>query len=472
MKKLKEHSASVTVYLSLSLSFFVFMIFTFLRIGIIGNEKQRFELASNLALNSALGEYSKELYERFDLLYIDASYLGKEPSADNVCERIYYYLSENAEKIFLKSNAPWGRIKINNVLINGFECATSGNLRNMVLQALMYVEDSAHLNSLIDEVGQALGNAIDVSALDGSDSLSEFEGYKTAVDGIPLPKKKDEKGRWIEVPVSNPADWVYGLAGSDIGFLTDMGNISVSSSSVDTSTLISCRGALNRAGIKESYHFNDTNFGVYEADKFGCFLNEREDGVLALQMEYIACGNNNDYENFSEVCERIFKWRLADNLSLAFADGGIVSEAYAIASELEVSTLNPAFIAPVADSIVASCAYLETISDLHCLLTGGSVPVRKSSHNMNVSNVLNGNKYFVSSSEGLSYRQYLECMLFLEPLEERLLKDMDLIEMEVRKNTSNSNFCMDYCIEEIDVTMIGKGTGIKNYELKRRYGYF
>ena len=472
MKKTKVYGASITVFFSLTLSVLLLMIFTFLRIGIIGSEKQRFELASNLALNSALGEFSKALYEKYDLLYIDASYLGKEPCIDNVAKRIEYYMTENAQNVYLKANAPWGRIRINKVLIDGFECATSGDLRNMTNQAVMYVEDSLSLVSLVEEERTALGAAISASAMDSSDSIGQFRGYKAVVDGIPLPKKRDEKGKLVEVPVSNPADWVYGLSESDIGFLTDNAGRDFNNAGTDVLGLISHRGAQNTVGMNGNYRFDDTCYGAYEIDKFGCFLNEKPDTVLRLQMEYIVSGNNNDYANFKDAVERIFRWRLSDNLSIAFNDGNIVAEAYAIASELEVSTLNPAFIKPVADTIVASCAYLETISDIRCLVCGGRIPISKTAHNMKVSNVLTGNIYEISSSEGLSYRQYLECMIFLEPLDQRLLRDMDLMEMEVRKDSSNDRFCMDFCVEEVAVSMVGSGTGIKEYSLKRRYGYF
>ncbi len=472
MRKSKVYGASITVFFSLTLSVLLLMIFTFLRIGIIGSEKQRFELASNLALNSALGEFSKALYEKYDLLYIDASYLGKEPCIDNVAQRIEYYMTENAQNVYLKANAPWGRIKINKVMIDGFECATSGELRNMTNQAVMYVEDSSSLNYLVEEESMALEAAISASVLDATDPIEEFRGYKAVVDGIPLPKKKDKKGKLVEVPVSNPADWVYGLSESDMGFLTNNAGNNISSTCIDISQLISHRGAQNTVGMNGNYRFDDTCYGAYEIDKFGCFLNERPDTVLRLQMEYIAFGKDNDYANFSDVLERIFKWRLSDNLSLAFSDGTIVAEAYSIASELEVSTLNPAFIKPVADTIVASCAYLETISDVRCLVRGGRIPISKTAHNMKVSNVLTGNIYEVLSSEGLSYRQYLECMIFLEPLDQRLLRNMDLIEMEVRKDSSNDRFCMDFCVEEVAVSMVGSGTGIREYSLKRRYGYF
>lgn len=464
--------ASITVYLSLTLSVFIFMIFTFLRIGIIGSEKQRFELASNLALNSALGEYSKALYDRFDLLYIDASYLGLTPNIGNVSDRINYYMTENAQNVYQKKNAPWGRIKVDNTTINGFECATSGDLRNMTSQAVMYVEDSPHTLPLVTEVNEALCESVNISRLDSDDPLGKFREYKDIVDGMPLPVKTGKNGKEEEVPVSNPADWVYGLSGCDVAFLTETGNGSFSFGGTDLSNLISHRGALFKTGIKGKYRFDDALYGAYEIDKFGCYLNEKPDTVLALELEYIVAGHDNDYDNFKEVLERLFRWRLSDNLELAFGDGGIVAESYSVAAELEVSILNPAFIEPVANTIIAACAYLETISDMRCLLRGGKVPVRKSSHNMSVSNVLSGNVYCVESDQGLSYRQYLECMIFLETLEERLLKNMDLMEMEVRNKTGNSSFCMDYCIEEIDVTLVGNGSGFKTYELNRRYGYF
>ena len=56
--------------------------------GVIKNAgKVRLECALDTSMNAVLSEYNITLFERYGLLYIDASYLGRKPAISNVEER-------------------------------------------------------------------------------------------------------------------------------------------------------------------------------------------------------------------------------------------------------------------------------------------------------------------------------------------------------------------------------------------------
>lgn len=470
--KHRNLNGSITVFLSLTLSFLMLMVLTFNALCIGNAEKMRFEIASDTAFNSVLGEYSKYLRDRFDLLYVDASYLSGNPGPDRVRNRLIFYMKKNTEEVLSTPGSPWGNMSIDECVVEDFETATGADGLNMASQAVKYVHDSPHTLELQAEAMEAMMNAPVAAVLDGQDPMEEINGYMEALLGMELPKKKNEKGMWIEVPLANPADWVYGLMGSDILYLSEASDLTISSAIIDTGNLISNRGAVNTKAGKDDYEYSEDAYIAYLLDKFGCYKNEMEETPLKCSLEYIAVGKSSDYENFKEVVMRIFKWRLVDNLRLAFSDGRLKGEAMAAALLLEVCTLNPAFVQPVADTIVAACAFLETISDLRVILSEGRIPLVKSSHNMSVANILTGNIYHASSDEGLSYRQYVEIMIINMEVSEKILRTMDLMEIETRQKTGNECFCMDWCMEEITAFLQASGSGIERYRIRRKYGYF
>ena len=463
---------SITVFLSLTLSALLLMVLTFNALCVGNAEKMRFEISSDAAFNSVLGEYSIYLKDRFDLLYIDSSYLAGTPGTDRVENRLMHYMKRNSEEALSMPDSPWGSIRIDECRIDDFETATGGDGQNMASQAVRFVYDSPHTMGLQEEAFEAMANAPLASAMDGEDPLGEISSYMEALLGMELPKKKNKKGIWEEVPLSNPADWVYGLMGSDVLYLSGITDIDISAAVVDLSSLISHRGAANTGAGKAGYEYCENAYIAYLADKFGCYGNEMEETPLKCSLEYIVAGEGSDYENFKEVVNRIFTWRLADNLRLAFSDGRLKSEARAAALLIEVCTLNPAFIEPVANTIIAACAFLETISDLKEILSDGRIPLVKSSHNMSVANILCGSIYHASSDEGLNYRQYVEIMIINMDLTDKIMRTMDLMELETRLNTGNGEFCMDWCMEEINARINGSGSGIAEYRINRKYGYF
>ena len=59
--------------------------------GVIKNAgKVRLECALDTSMNAVLSEYNITLFERYGLLYIDASYLGRKPAISNVEERLIW----------------------------------------------------------------------------------------------------------------------------------------------------------------------------------------------------------------------------------------------------------------------------------------------------------------------------------------------------------------------------------------------
>ena len=272
--------------------------------------------------------------------------------------------------------------------------------------------------------------------------------------------------------MSNPADWAYGLAQNDIFYLGEINTQSVSPAHIFLDDYISHRQIKNESTGSRKYEKDEELFLSYLFDKLGCMKNTREGSLLNCQLEYLVGGNDSDFENVKAVAEKLFRWRFADNISCALADGDLRAQAAAAAQNLQVVQLKKAFQEPVAESILYACAFLESIGDLKVIYGGGTIPVRKTGHQMSVEHLLNDGLYTVSSRQGFTYEQYLAAMILLMEESEVNLRTMDIMEMDLRFQDGNKNFAMDWCVERYEAEIYARGSYGSNYCIKRKYGYF
>ena len=115
----------LTVFLALSLSVMTGFVLLLTGGAVRNAGKVRLECAVDTGMNAVLSEFHTVLLERYDLVYVDISYLGQSPSISNMEDRLYYYVEENTSKVLEGENAPWGRIMVENVSIPDFETAAA-----------------------------------------------------------------------------------------------------------------------------------------------------------------------------------------------------------------------------------------------------------------------------------------------------------------------------------------------------------
>ena len=458
----------LTVFLALSLSILTGFIL-FLTFGAIRNgEKVRFECAADTGMNAVLSEYHTELFDKYGLLYVDASYLGDNPSEENVEERLRFYIERNTNHIFKSQNAPWGNIQTKDVDIVSFETAAAGKGLSMRSQAVNYIEDTG----VIREEAQILSCKNQLMELDALDPFGEWSNLMSQLAEIELPLVMNEQNEWEEVQLSNPADWVYGLIGSDALYLAEARLDMLSPISIDTRDLISHRTIQNTAVSDRIYKQDEEKFLTYLFEKMGNYEGIPEESILCCQIEYLAEGKESDLENMGAAAERIFRWRFADNAERALADGNLRSRALAAANELQAVQLKREFEDPVVQSILYACAFLESIGDMKALYAGEKVPLRKAAHQMSVDKVLEGVLYTWEGGNGFGYSQYLAGILVLMNAELLNLRAMDIMEMDIRFRKGNAGFCMDWCIERYEAVITAGSSLPDVMQLRRKYGYF
>ncbi len=97
MRQRSQVDAYLTVYLSLSLTVILSLILALLYGARVGAVKMKSELVCDIAMSSALGEYNRELFDRYGLLFIDDSYCSSNGSVVNTREHLSKYFSKNFE---------------------------------------------------------------------------------------------------------------------------------------------------------------------------------------------------------------------------------------------------------------------------------------------------------------------------------------------------------------------------------------
>lgn len=456
----------LTVFLSLSLSILIGFTLFLTGNAIKNAGKVRLEIAGDIGMNSVLAEFHKTLHDRYGLLYVDVSYLNREPDITNMENRLRFYLSKNLDDY--GEDEPWGDVDLKEVNITQIMTAAEGNGDSMKHQAVKYIKDTGIQRKEADVYGY-LKTA---EGLDGRDALEQWSALQEMIAGMELPQVQNQKGEWEEVPLGNPADGVLGMTGSDVLYLLKINTDNINIGNIQKEKYISGRKIKNMVKTEGSREDSQL-FLTYLFEKTGWYGHTKEGSLLEYQLEYIIQGETCDYANLKAVAERLIRWRMAVNVDYVTGNSSLYGEAADMAESLYAVQLKEEFKEPVTQSILYACAYLETIAEVSCLLEGGCVETEKSIWQTGIDNVPQGEINYEFSGQGeLSYEQCLGCMLLLLPEDTRNLRSMDIMEMDIRYLTGNPYFSMDWCVERYCAQITAEGSFKDIYTLTRTYGFY
>ncbi|MFA5634349.1 MAG: DUF5702 domain-containing protein [Anaerovoracaceae bacterium] len=164
------------------------------------------------------------------------------------------------------------------------------------------------------------------------------------------------------------------------------------------------------------------------------------------EVEYILCGRLSDEANHNIVYLSLLAYRTMINAAHIYADGD-KWEAVTLAATLAGGGVaSPATLT----AITGIWAGAEAASDMNRLLKGWKVPLIKTAEDwvLDLTKALEGNvdPRLESSEEeeGLSYEDYLFLMLCFKNDESKLIRIMDLIQINLKGQT-NEDFAMSRC---------------------------
>ncbi|MDE5865860.1 MAG: hypothetical protein K2H31_04580, partial [Lachnospiraceae bacterium] len=428
-------------------------------------------------MNSVLAEYHRELLEQYDLLFVDTSYGGSIPSIANTEEHLRKYIQENfnsrGESIFRRTR-DFLDMNVESVELTEYSIASDEDGNVLKRQISDFMADYPMGNILARITGNIA--QVESSQMETRNVESERESAQAQIDEIGLPLQEVEDGAYEEVPLDNPADAANATRG--IGVLNlvidDIGSIStvkiLPEQYISRRTLMQGSGTCTEAEAVSGTS-NEILFLAYLFDKCGYYGDEKEDSMLQYQIEYIIAGKDTDWQNLEQIAKRLLKWREVANVLYIMSDGAKVAEAEAMALALTAVMLCPELVEPVKYTILFAWAYVESLQDVKDLFSGARVPIYKTSADWktginSIKNVRGNLKDTEDSGRGLSYKEYLEIMLFLSDSHDRTFRAMDIMEMDIRKTLGNSDFRLDGCFDTYRARLfVTSGCGYR-YEME------
>ena len=475
-----EKSASITVYLALVLTVLLSVLLTVIEAARTNAIRFQAECVTDMALQSALAEYHREMLEQYDLFLTDVSYGTSESSYALLEAHIRNYLDENlsADKA-VTFGKPKDLLGMSAEEVKVLRSTGAADRNGEILEKLAaeYILDRYWMDSLSD-----MGPEIQIVENKGllkntmEQKRKQNEQAIKAVDTT----VEDSEGKKKKIPVNNPADHVNSSRGSTGTLYLVTGGKPVSEKNIQPEDYISHRIVCERDGyLREEEALSLTEelaFREYLMEKCGNYLEPKENGALDYQMEYLIGGKSSDKENLRFVVNRLLLLRETANFMYLMQDNAKQAEAEAMAAALAVVIFFPELKDLIKLSILIAWSYAESVNDVRILLGGGKVPILKDSGswNLGLKNALNLNLPNAGQSggqEGLSYQMYLRLLLAFTDKYDRNFRFMDVLEMDIRLTEGNDTFCIDHCIHDFEAeTVIGSTRGHR-YTLVRMAGY-
>lgn len=474
----KRVKAYLTVYLSLIIGILVTFLTTML--VAVRNQTIRFETecVMDMGLDSIFAEYHRECLKQYGLLFIDSSYGEGTPDVTKTKNHLISYMN----KAFDGNNTYFAKdltaLKAVNGNISNVSFASDNRGEVLRYQIGQYMKSKYGLNM----VEKAVGSADVATRKDEFDSLnSQRESADGSVDEILNEINSTLSEEEEPYSVSNPADAVEGYR-DDSMLVYALGDRrqSLAYGSTDVNSLISHRSVSNGlglTGIGDTGVMTDISMNNYIFDKCGYFDKEKPDSKLKYQIEYILKGKGDDAANLSLVASDIFKIRYAINESYLWSSALRKMEAEEVALAATSAVGVPALTEAVKASILFAWGYAESAQDLRILYDGHPLPNTKTDANWNISitelPVFAGclDNYKISAS-GMEYKDYLYGFLVIKNTDEKTVRLMDIMEMDIRKTPGNQAFRMDGMIfaltAEVNVhSSYGSAVSIKRNNMYR-----
>lgn len=280
-------------------------------------------------------------------------------------------------------------------------------------------------------------------------SLAELDNFQKQVNKAAVADKQ-KKFKDIELDVYNPSDRTISNDAIVAG-LPSKGRLSS----------FSLSNFINK--IKEIDDIKDVLKGgkdellqmKYMKNHFQSAVSQSEydDSFFKYELEYILAGKASDEGNLKSTRNRIIAIREAMNIAYINQNPQMRDLALTIAELISSPAAAPA----TQQALIAAWAYAESVNDYRLLVHGKKVPLMKDDDSWAVnlkSIITNPNPEYIdkNNEKGNTYNEYLQAMIFLTNKDNRLLRMMDLIEINM-KYCYYGNFSISSHYTGIDYSM-------------------
>ena len=486
----RKSGGYLTVFLALSLTAMLSLILTMAEAARIRVIRARTETVTDTAVCSVLSEFSRELFEQYDLLFVDAGY-GGAGSLEHVRDRLEFYLKKNYETTGISLYGWPGEFSGLQLASAGIPearfAADSGGapVREQIYAYMAADPAGAAAAKILAEVNtfQGLQFSADGWMQQWSDSIHELQEAKERA-------RREREERLAQNPGAD--DTVVGGEFEDpteevLKFrlrpvlLQVLGNTDgVSGASVNTGSLLSHRekhfGNGGEELMKNSHGYLEADAVVmdeYIMEKCGCYRENEQKMRLKYQTEYVLFGKDSDADNLEKAAQTLLLVRYAADCAYIMTDEVKTAEADTAAAIISTIVLLPEIQPVLKNAILLTWAYLECVQDVRTLMDGGKVPLVKTRETWktSLSGIFNPAARKQASGNGLRYEDYLRILLFLEGRDKKTERLMDVMEMDVRKALGSESFRMDWCLDALTAESEVESSFGYRCSIRRSAGY-
>ncbi len=457
-----RQNGSMTLFLALILTLVFSLFFSLLEAARVQGISQIARRSLLLELESAFGEYQVDLWENYRLLFLDGSNQAgeldlallenrrmQEASLEQKGAGFYQMALKNLEvtKYSLASDhggaafekqaclaiqkqlAAGAAEALKQKIAEGKEMAQEGeslegqwdSAKNAMMEAKDYKEEAQGGNPTVSGTSkeQETGNmSLSEENRPGSAGNTEKELPKNPVESVDMLKKS----AILAVVVENPSE----ISGKEIPIRDTL------------KRRVKCEGSM---GTPKCKNLDKIWFLQYIDHFFACKTGRGKEGseehALDYELEYCVAGKGSDHKNLEKTVKELLLIREAGNFTTIMQDAKKCALALEIATAAVGFTGIPPLIQAVQIGILLAWSYIESILDVRCLLSGGSVPLVKkvtqwkSDVSLGEQMIEEKAEKTESQKEGLNYREYLQILLLLVREETLVYRAMDIVERNI-----------------------------------------
>ena len=385
---LPDNKGVISLFLCLILLVLIPIIFIMIESTRYSAMKAEIECVTDMAMDSVLAEYNRELLDRYNLLFVDTAYADETGSPDNTGDHLKEYMEYNlspSDSLLSSGSRDLFGLSVESVDITRVSRATDDNgavFKYMAISYMLEYYGYSYVESANDMVSQVSSSGlldIDVSA-DLENSRDELNNLDYETEG------SDSGEDFEDIYVEDPSLSINSI--SDSGFLSVICSDEVSGITTDLSYCPSFRDLVAGDGIYNEWpDYNDI------ADEL-------------LFNEYIML-HYGSYKSPSPVLQGECA-SLATALTLIFPPAQ-----------------------PIVQTILsAAWIYAESVWDLRIIFNNGKLPLIKNQTewNMTLEDAINNLGTLLSGgpcdysnyTNGIGYRDYLRILLYLTGSDEKV----------------------------------------------------
>lgn len=454
----------MTAFLTLIFILFISSVGSLMEAASIQIAKSCRRVDMNCAMESIFAEYQKELLEEFEVFGLEGSYETGEYSEKMVLERLAYYGATGMQN-----------------RIQAIQLLPDEGGKPFREQVKYYIESKYG----DDFLGQL---ATDSSVWEKQESsVAEIEKHSRIKENTLEALLKEYE---VKLPIeSNPLPNIQTMIKRPLLELVMPEERQLSNNTAELSAMLSHRECQKGYGTfseeRREAELSTIAFGEYLLSHFESAVSDKEQELqegLNYELEYIICGMNSDHENVNKVIKKLLLIRMASNYSYIMSDTAMKAEADAMALSVCSVLLLPEITEAVAQVLLLSWAFGESVVDIRSLLRGGKVPFVKTKDTWKT-----GIAFLLTlgtekdeaigndNQNGLSYKEYLRILLFLEEKTSGesviTMRTLDMLEQRLQNRHGLWWFKADSCISRLEIQSTCNLRRGVTYQFQICFGY-